>query len=53
MRFAYLLLIGACVRIIIVEGLVILRNHTNCICGVAADGVLEGTGPVLFLAEGC
>ena len=36
MRFAYLLPHGACAHHCYTsEGLVVLRDHTNCICGVA------------------
>ena len=37
MRFAHLLLLGACAdHYCTSEGLVVLRDHTNRICGVAA-----------------
>ena len=37
MRFAYLLPLGACAHHCCTsEGLVVLRDHTNCVCGVAA-----------------
>ena len=37
MRFTHLLSLGACVHhCCTLEGLVVLRDHTNCVCGVAA-----------------
>ena len=37
MRFAYLLPLGACAHYCCtLEGLVVLRDHTNRVCGVAA-----------------
>ena len=33
------------------EGFVILQDHTNCVCGVANNGVLEGMRPATFWPE--
>ena len=47
--FAYLLL-NQCLRapLLYTKGLVVLRDHTNRVCGVAATGVLEGTRLAMF-----
>ena len=49
MRFAYLLPFGACVHhSCISEGLVVLLDHTNRVCGVAATVSRREQGPRRF-----
>ena len=49
MRFAYLLLPGACAHhCCTLEGLVVLRDHTNRVCGVAATVYRREQGPWCF-----
>ena len=49
MRFAYLLPLGACVHHCCTsEGLVVLRDHTNRICGVATTMYRREQGPWHF-----
>ena len=49
MRFAYLLPLGACVHHYCTsEGLVVLRDHTNRVCGVAATVYRREQGPRRF-----
>ena len=49
MRFAYLLPLGACAYYCcILEGLVVLRDHTNYVCGVAATVYRREQGPWRF-----
>ena len=49
MRFAYLLSFGACAhRCCTSEGLVVLRDHTNRVCGVAATMYWRKQGPRCF-----
>ena len=49
MRFAHLLSHGACTHHCFTsEGLVVLRDHTNCICGVAATVYRREQGPRRF-----
>ena len=49
MRFAYLLPLGACVHHCCTsEGLVVLRDHTNRVCGVAATVYRREQGPRRF-----
>ena len=49
MRFAYLLPLGACTHhCCTLEGLVVLRDHTNCVCGVAATVYRREQGPLRF-----
>ena len=49
MRSAYLLSLGACVHHCCTsEGLVVLRDHTNCVCGVAATMYRRKHGPWRF-----
>ena len=49
MRFAYLLPLDACAHhCCTLEGLVVLRDHTNCICGVAATVYRREQGPRCF-----
>ena len=49
MRFAHLLSLGACVyRCCTSEGLVVLRDHTNRVCGVAATVYRREQGPWHF-----
>jgi hypothetical protein len=40
-----------CAPLFYLEGLVILQDHTNHVCGVATDGVLEGTRAAAFWPE--
>ena len=45
-RFAYLLPLGACVHHCCTsEGLVVLRDHTNHVCGVTATVYQREQGP--------
>jgi hypothetical protein len=46
MRFAYILSLGACAHQ--VEGLVVLQDHTNRVCSVAATVYQRKQGPQLF-----
>ena len=47
--FAHLLLLGACVyHCCTSEGLVVLRDHTNCVYGVVATVYRREQGPWLF-----
>ena len=49
MRFSYLLPLGACTHhCYISEGLVVLRDHTNLVCGVAATMYWREQGPWHF-----
>ena len=49
MRFAYLLPLSACEHhYCISEGLVVLQDHTNCVCGVAASVYQREQGPRRF-----
>ena len=49
MRFAYLLPLGACVHYCCIsEGLIVLRDHTNRVCGVAATVYRREQGPRRF-----
>ena len=49
MRFAYLLLPGACAHHCCTsEGLVVLRDHINCVCGVVATVYWREQGPWRF-----
>ena len=49
MRFAYLLSLSACTHhCCILEGLVVLRDHTNRVCGVAATVYRREQGPRRF-----
>ena len=49
MRFAYLLPLGACAHHCCTsEGLVVLRDHTNRVCGVAATVSRREQGPWRF-----
>ena len=49
MRFAYLLPLGACAhRCCTSEGLVVLGDHTNRVCGVAATVYWREQGPRRF-----
>ena len=49
MRFAHLLLLGACVHhCCTLEGLVVLQDHTNHVCGVAATVYRREQGPRRF-----
>ena len=49
MRFAYLLPLGACAYYCCIsEGLVVLRDHTNRVCGVAAIVYRREQGPRRF-----
>ena len=49
MRFAYLLPLGACAHHCRTsEGLVVLRDHTNRVCGVAATMYQREQGPRRF-----
>ena len=49
MRFAYLLLLGACTyHCCTSEELVVLRDHTNRVCGVAATVYQTEQGPRRF-----
>ena len=49
MRFAYLLSLGACTHNCCTsEGLVVLRDHTNRVCGVAATVYRREQGPWRF-----
>ena len=49
MKFAYLLPLGACAHhYCILEGLVVLRDHTNRVCGVAAIVYQREQGPWCF-----
>ena len=49
MRFAYLLPVGACTHhCCISEGLVVLRDHTNRVCGVASTMYRREQGPRCF-----
>ena len=49
MRLAYLLPLGACEHHCCTsEGLEVLRDHTNCVCGVAATVYWREQGPRRF-----
>ena len=49
MRFAYLLPLGACAHYCYTsEGLVVLQDHTNQVCGVAATVYRREQGPQHF-----
>ena len=49
MRFAYLLPLGTCAHhCCTLEGLVVLRDHTNRVCGVAATVYRREQGPWRF-----
>ena len=49
MRFAYLLPLGACAHYCCTsEGLVVLQDHTNRVCGVAATVYRRKQGPRRF-----
>ena len=49
MRFAHLLLFGACAHHCCTsEGLVVLRDHTNRVCGMAATVYRREQGPRRF-----
>ena len=49
MRFAYLLPLGACAHhCCTLEGLVVLRDHTNRVCGVTATVYQREQGPQCF-----
>ena len=49
MRFAHLLPLGACTHHCCTsEGLVVLQDHTNCVCGVAATVYRREQGPRRF-----
>ena len=49
MRFTYLLPLGACEHLCCTsEGLVVLRDHTNRVCGVAATVYQREQGPQQF-----
>ena len=49
MRFAYLLPFGACAHHYCTsKGLVVLRDHTNYVCGVAATVILKEQCPRRF-----
>ena len=49
MRFAYLLPLGACAHHCCTsKGLVVLRDHTNRVCGVAATVYRREQGPRRF-----
>ena len=49
MRFAHLLSLGACAHHCCTsERLVVLRDHTNCVCGVAINVYRREQGPRCF-----